>query len=93
MSSKQFKTFLEAVKVDTGLQEKLKEAADADAVVEIAKTAGFVISADELKTQTAESLSDKDLEGMAGGNWWQDGCIGTDAAITKHTCHKAGPCT
>ncbi len=43
MSEEQLKAFLEAVKADAGLQEKLKAAADADAVVAIAKAAGFVI--------------------------------------------------
>ena len=35
---------MEAVKADAGLQQKLNAAADADAVVAIAKAAGFVIS-------------------------------------------------
>jgi predicted ribosomally synthesized peptide with nif11-like leader len=46
MSEEQLKAFLEAVKADAGLQENLKAAADADAVVAIAKDAGFVISAE-----------------------------------------------
>jgi predicted ribosomally synthesized peptide with nif11-like leader len=71
MSEEQLKAFLEAVKADAGLQEKLKAAADADAVVTIAKAAGFIISAEELKkvkapTQAVE-LSDEELEGVAGG--------------------------
>ena len=41
MSEEQLRAFLEAVKADAGLQEKLKEAGDAEAVVEIAKAAGF----------------------------------------------------
>ena len=49
MSEEQLKAFLEAVKADAGLQEKLKAAGDEDAVVVIAKAAGFVISAEELK--------------------------------------------
>ena len=66
MSEEQLKPFLEAVKADAGLQEKLKAAADADAVVAIAKAAGFVISADELKSAQAE-ISEEELEGVAGG--------------------------
>lgn len=65
MSEEQLKAFLEAVKADAGLQEKLKAAADADAVVAIAKAAGFVISADNLKRIQAE-LSDEELERVAG---------------------------
>ena len=66
MSEEQLKAFLEAVKADAGLQEQLKSAADADAVVAIAKAAGFVISAEELKRAQAE-VSEDELEGVAGG--------------------------
>ena len=65
MSEEQLKAFLEKVKADTNLQEKLKAAADADAVVSIAKEAGFSISADDLKK--AQELSKEELEGVAGG--------------------------
>ena len=47
MSEEQLKAFLEKVKGDTSLQEKLKAAADANAVAAIAKEAGFSISADD----------------------------------------------
>ncbi|QNI85084.1 nif11-like leader peptide domain protein [Synechococcus sp. PROS-7-1] len=66
MSEEQLKAFLEAVKADAGLQAKLKTAGDADAVVTIAKAAGFVISAEELKKSQAE-ISEEELEGVAGG--------------------------
>ena len=49
MSLEQIKAFLETVKVDAGLQEKLKASADVDAALEIEKEAGFSISADALK--------------------------------------------
>ena len=68
MSEEQLKAFLEAVKADAGLQEQLKAAGDADAVVTIAKAAGFVISAEELKKSQAE-LSDEELEGVAGADY------------------------
>ena len=70
MSEEQLKAFLEKVQGDTSLQEKLKAAADANdanAVVEIAKEAGFSISADEIN-QAQSELSDKELEGVAGGD-------------------------
>ena len=66
MSEEQLKAFLEKVKADTSLQEKLKSASDADAVVVIAKEAGFSISADDLKNAQSE-LSDEELEAVAGG--------------------------
>ena len=65
MSEEQLKAFLEKVKGDTSLQAKLKAAADSDAVLAIAKEAGFMISADD--SMKAGSASDKDLESAAGG--------------------------
>ena len=67
MSEEQLKAFLEKVQGDTSLQEKLKAAADANAVSAIAKEAGFSISADDL-TNAQSELSDQELEGMAGGH-------------------------
>ena len=66
MSEEQLKAFLEKVKADTSLQEKLKAAADADAVATIAKEAGFSISIDDL-TMAQSALSEEELEGVAGG--------------------------
>ena len=67
MSEEHLKAFLEKVKGDTSLQEKLQAAADANAVAAIAKEAGFSISADDLST-TIE-LSEEELEGVAGGTF------------------------
>ena len=66
MSEEQLKAFLEKVKADTSLQEKLKAAGDADAVLAIAKEAGFSISADDLKNAQSD-VSDAELEAAAGG--------------------------
>ena len=75
MSEEQLKAFLEKVKADTSLQEKLKAASDADAVVAIAKEAGFSISADGLKNAQSE-ISDEELEGVAGGTCFPlTGCL------------------
>jgi predicted ribosomally synthesized peptide with nif11-like leader len=70
MSEEQLKAFLEAVKDDAGLQQKLKGAADLDAAVAIAKKAGFDVSkADWPRYQAKQALdlSDEELEGVAGG--------------------------
>ena len=67
MSEEQLKAFLEKVKGDTSLQEKLKAAADFDAVVSIAREEGFSLSTDGL-TKAQSELSEEDLEGVAGGN-------------------------
>ena len=66
MSEEQLKAFLEKVKVDTSLQEKLIGASDADAVVAIAKEVSFVISADDWNKAQSE-VSDEELEAAAGG--------------------------
>ena len=73
MSEEQLKSFLEKVKTDTSLQEKLKAAADANAVAAIAKEAGFSISADDLTKDQVE-LSEEELEGVAAGFWTGAGC-------------------
>ena len=69
MSEEQFKAFLKKVKGDTSLQEKLKAAASPEAVMEIAKEAGFSITAEDIQsTQSATAeLTDKELEAAAGG--------------------------
>jgi predicted ribosomally synthesized peptide with nif11-like leader len=71
MSEEQLKAFWEAIQADSGLQQKLSAAKDADAVVAIAKAAGFEISVDEVAKAQAE-LSDEQLKDVAGG--W-DFCI------------------
>ncbi len=68
MSEEQLKAFLEKVRADASLQEKLKAAEDADAVVSIAKEEGFSISVDDTMAQS--ELSEEELEGVAGG-----GCL------------------
>ena len=79
MSEEQLKAFLEKVKADTSLQEKLKAAADANAVAAIAKEAGFNVSADDLTKAQSElsELSDQELEGVAAGEgfskYWDEG--------------------
>ena len=66
MSEDQLKAFMESVKADSALQEKLKTAADDADVVAIAKEAGFMISAEELKRAQAE-VSEDELMSVAGG--------------------------
>ena len=69
MSEEQLKAFLEKVKADTSLQEKLKAAASPEAAVEIAKEAGFAITAEDIQSMQSSTteLSDEELEGTAGG--------------------------
>ena len=73
MSEEQLKAFQAAIQADNALQEKLKTAGDADAVVAIAKAAGFLISAEALQRAEAE-ISEEELEDVAGG--WRAVSIG-----------------
>ena len=71
--SDELKAFLAAVVADAGLQEQIKSAPDFNAVMAVAKDAGHLISADELKEiSESEEFSDreltqKELAGVSGG--------------------------
>ena len=80
MSEEQVKAFLEKVKGDTNLQEKLTAAADTNAVAAIAKETGYIISADDLFNAESK-LSGEELAGVEGG-----GCIES----SKHICASEG---
>ena len=67
MANDQLKAFLDAVKTDEELQAKLKSAADPEAIVEIAKQAGFSITHANVQEAEAE-LSDVDLAEVTGGH-------------------------
>jgi len=76
MSEEQLAALLAKLRDDEGLQEKLKGAADLDAVLAIAKEAGFDVSkAAWLKYQANQTLelSDEELERVAGGQGDPDG--------------------
>ena len=67
MSEEQLNAFLEKVYSDNRLQEKLNGAADADAVVAIAKDAGFTITVEDIQsTRNSSEVSDVELENAAG---------------------------
>jgi predicted ribosomally synthesized peptide with nif11-like leader len=70
MSEEQLSALFAKLKEDTSLQEKLKGAADLDAVVAMAQEAGFDVSkADWLRYQAKQTLelSDEELESVAAG--------------------------
>ena len=79
MSEEQLNAFLEKVKSDAELQEKLKAAASQEAALEIAKEAGFSITAEDIQSMqsTTDKVSDMELEGATGGftGCWCDGQI------------------
>ena len=63
MTLEQLKSFLEKVKGDSNLQEKLKAAKSPEDVVGIAKEEGYEFTTDKL----AKRLSNEELETVAGG--------------------------
>ena len=69
MSEEQLKAFIEKVKSDTELQEKLKAATTPEAGFEIAKEAGFSITAEDIQSMQSATVevSDEELETAAGG--------------------------
>ena len=96
MSQEDLQKFLEAVRQDSSLQEKLR-AEGADPVA-IAKEAGFSITQAELIREQArqvQNLSDEELEDAAGGGWLETSpyvCVhnivegyGPNVACTRNT--------
>ena len=83
MSEEQLKAFIEKVKSDTELQDKLNGSGDAVALVEIAKAAGFAITAEDIQSMQSSTveLSDEELEGAAGGR-----------ATVRRACRDRGGC-
>ena len=70
MSEEQLKAFLEKVKSNAELQEKLKAAASPEAALQIAKEAGFSITAEDIQSMQSatQEVSDEELEGASGGS-------------------------
>ena len=66
MLQEQFKAFREAVKADSGLQERLKAASDAEAVMAIANAEGYMLSVGDIQKVQA-STSDEELGAVIGG--------------------------
>ena len=83
MTQEQLTAFIANAKGNTSLQEKLKAAADADAVTAIVREADFSLTAEDLKMELSK-LSDAELETAAGGifcpivcpsGFFGDGCL------------------
>ena len=66
MSEDKLKALQEAARCDPKLQEQLNAAVDTDAVIAVAKLAGFIVSAEDLNRAEVE-LSDEELGAVAGG--------------------------
>ena len=96
MSEEQLKASIAKAKDDQSIQKKLKAAKTADDVVGIAKDHGHEFTADRL----TETLTDEELEGVAGGGYGPlltngggpacaNMCIQTNMLPTNR---QAGPC-
>lgn len=78
MAEEQLSALLAKLKEDTGLRERIKDAADQDAAIAAAREAGFDVSREDyLRYQEKQvlELSDQQLEAVAGGGKW---CERTD---------------
>ena len=89
MSEEQLKAFLEKVKSDTELQEKLKTAASPEAALQIAKDAGFSITAEDIQSMQSATVevSDEELESAAGGRGCAGRCRCDFERITANSRH------
>ncbi|MAJ62118.1 MAG: hypothetical protein CBC48_20590 [bacterium TMED88] len=81
MSEEKLRAFIEKVKSDKRLQEKLKAVADPNSIALIAKEAGFEIPAESFAEAQSE-VSDKELETIAGGWKLEDGFCTIGFALT-----------
>ena len=66
MSKEQATAFLDTIKANVELQNAIKQAADVDAIVAIAKAQGFNITTADFQKAQSE-LVDAELEAAAGG--------------------------
>ena len=67
MSQEQLNAFATAMKADSSLQNQISSAKTPDAVLEIAKKAGYSLSLDDLKQLS--SLSEDELANISGGSF------------------------
>ncbi|QNI74886.1 Nif11-like leader peptide family natural product precursor [Synechococcus sp. NOUM97013] len=97
MPAEQLKAFLRQAKQDTALQNKLKNSANLETTLAIAKDAGFNISANDVTEMQAE-LEDNELKNASGGRGfaeWFEGffrCTTTMASRTA-TYKEVSPIT
>ena len=76
MSKEQLKAFVEKVASDTELSDKIGAATTVETMIEIAKSAGFSVTSEDIQlllsflsevSEEEEELTDDDLENVAGG--------------------------
>ena len=93
MTLDQLAAFMEKVKPDIELQEKLKSVTSVEAAIEIAKDSGFSISLEDIQTLQSKSseVSDQELENAAGGTFTAAVALAAVAAIpviTEKICDR-----
>ena len=74
MTEQQVKAFLDAVKKEPELQEKINAAQDASAIARIANEAGYVVSVEDIERET-QSIACIELDGMRGGAFPPPACM------------------
>ena len=85
MSEEQLKRFLDAIKSDSNLKEKLKTVSDIGECCSVAKDAGFTIESEDINYAQSH-LSEEELEGVAGGK--QDCKRGDLRSLCNNNCNS-----
>lgn len=81
MAQENLALFLEAVKQDGGLRDRLRAASsDAETIAAIANASGFELTADDLRARLDAEILEGELEGLTGGGQTQYFC-------TDKACH------
>ncbi len=73
MSTKSAKEFMEKLKKDKALREKLSEVRDKEERLSIARDLGFDFTDEEWKEMSSDELTPEDLSLVAGGSCGDNG--------------------
>ena len=68
MSADQFKAFMDSLEADSELQKIVGSVSTIGELLELAKSAGFILSAEDINGEALD-LSDHELESVSGGAW------------------------
>lgn len=85
--SDKMNAFLEAASRDRDLMEKLRKAETPQAVIALAEEKGFPLTEEDLKPAKAETVSDEELDAVAGGTvCFCVPCGGGEAGVIDRLC-------
>ena len=74
------KKFLEFVSKNEALKNELKDAKDPQAMLKIAESHGFKLSAEDFKSSGMEELSEDEMKAVSGGSFCGCGNAGSGSA-------------